>query len=123
MEKINLKKVHSLAKVIGTGITVAGAMLMTLFKGPVVNILWYSHGGGHHAATNGATDQNWVSGTIMLLCCIMGWSTFFIVQVYIFHHFLVHFLLLTRHFVNPSLSLFLSLSRIRHWRSIQQSCP
>ncbi|KAL8482147.1 hypothetical protein ACS0TY_028343 [Phlomoides rotata] len=80
MEKINLKKVHSLAKVIGTGITVSGAMMMTLFKGPVVNILWYSHGGGHHAAAKAATEQNWATGTIMLLLCVVGWSSFFIVQ-------------------------------------------
>ncbi|KAH6799779.1 nodulin MtN21 /EamA-like transporter family protein [Perilla frutescens var. hirtella] len=80
LEKINLKKVHSLAKVIGTAITVSGAMLMTLYKGPTVNILWYSHGGGHQSAATAATDQHWVTGTIMLLSCIVGWSAFFIVQ-------------------------------------------
>ncbi|KAH6759222.1 hypothetical protein C2S51_019457 [Perilla frutescens var. frutescens] len=55
-------------------------MLMTLYKGPAVNILWYSHGGGHQSAANAATDQHWVTGTIMLLSCIVGWSAFFIVQ-------------------------------------------
>ncbi|KAL8059673.1 hypothetical protein ABFX02_03G101900 [Erythranthe guttata] len=80
LEKINLKKIHSLAKVIGTLITVTGAMLMTLYKGPVVDILWYSHGGSHHKAASAATDQHWVTGTIMLLCCIVGWSAFFILQ-------------------------------------------
>lgn len=119
MEKLNLKKVHSLAKVIGTGITVSGAMLMTLYKGPIVDILWYSHGGDHHKAAVAATEQNWATGTIMLLFCIMGWSTFFIVQVHIFAIFyILHFCLLTRHFVN----FYLSSLRIRHWRSIQQSC-
>ncbi|KAK6114845.1 hypothetical protein DH2020_007114 [Rehmannia glutinosa] len=81
LEKINLKKIYSLAKVIGTLITVTGAMLMTLYKGPVVDILWYSHGGSHHkAAASAASDQHWVTGTIMLLCCIVGWSAFFILQ-------------------------------------------
>ncbi|KAI3464501.1 hypothetical protein Pfo_021164 [Paulownia fortunei] len=80
LEKINLKKIHSLAKVTGTLITVTGAMLMTLYKGPVVNILWYSHGGSHHKAASTAADQHWVAGTIMVFCCIVGWSAFFILQ-------------------------------------------
>ncbi|KAK4429662.1 WAT1-related protein [Sesamum alatum] len=82
LEKINLKKIYSIAKVVGTLITVTGAMLMTLYKGPVVNILWYTHGGSHHkaAAAAAATDQHWVTGTIMLLSCIVGWSAFFILQ-------------------------------------------
>ncbi|KAK4481295.1 hypothetical protein RD792_012180 [Penstemon davidsonii] len=81
MEKVNLRKTYSLAKVVGTLITVTGAMLMTLYKGPIVNILWCSHGGSHHNAGNTATDQqHWVTGTIMVLSCIVGWSAFFILQ-------------------------------------------
>ncbi|PIN11398.1 hypothetical protein CDL12_16020 [Handroanthus impetiginosus] len=82
MEKINLKNISSLAKVIGTVITITGAMLMTLYKGPVVNILWYSHGGNNHKATIAASssDQHCLTGTIILLCCIVGWSAFFILQ-------------------------------------------
>ncbi|KAG6419802.1 hypothetical protein SASPL_116314 [Salvia splendens] len=69
LEKVNLKKVHSLAKVIGTTVTVIGAMLITLYKGPAINILFFSHG-GHHEAASTAADQHWVTGTIMLLGCI-----------------------------------------------------
>lgn len=83
MEKVNLKQVHSLAKVIGTTVTVGGAMVMTLYKGPAVNILFFSHGGAHSEASAAAADQHWVSGTIMLLGCIVGWAAFFILQVYI----------------------------------------
>ncbi|KAG8378280.1 hypothetical protein BUALT_Bualt08G0121100 [Buddleja alternifolia] len=81
LEKINLKKIHSLAKVIGTLITVGGAMVMTLYRGPVVDILWYSHGGSHHKTASAASDdQHWVTGTIMLLSCVVAWSAFFILQ-------------------------------------------
>ncbi|KAL0360229.1 UNVERIFIED_CONTAM: WAT1-related protein [Sesamum radiatum] len=81
LETINLKRISSIAKVVGTLITLTGAMLMTLYKGPVVNILWYSHAGTHHkAAAAAATDQHLVTGTIMLISCIVGWSAFFILQ-------------------------------------------
>lgn len=82
LERVNLKRIHSVAKVIGTLITVTGAMLMTLYKGPVVNILWYSHGSSHHDAASAAADQqHWIVGTIIFLSCITGWSAFFILQV------------------------------------------
>ncbi|GFP84334.1 wat1-related protein at4g08300 [Phtheirospermum japonicum] len=77
MEKVNLKKIHSLAKVIGTLITVTGAMVMTLYKGPALGIF---HGGSNHSAASSTADQHWVSGTIMMLSCIVGWAAFFILQ-------------------------------------------
>ena len=81
LETVNLKKIHSLAKVIGTAITVSGAMVMTLYKGPIINIL-FTHGGGHHSSTNASSEpQHWVTGIITLISCIFGWSGFFILQV------------------------------------------
>ncbi|KAL2538569.1 WAT1-related protein [Forsythia ovata] len=82
LENVNLKQIHSLAKLIGTGITLSGAMLMTFYKGPVVDILPHSLGGSHGGTTSsgGTDDQHWVIGTILLLSCIVGWSGFFIVQ-------------------------------------------
>lgn len=83
MEKVNVKQIHCIAKIIGTAITVSGAMIMTLYKGPIVNILWYRHGQStvHQAtAASTAADQHWATGTILLLSCIVGWAAFFIVQ-------------------------------------------
>ncbi|KAL2320605.1 hypothetical protein Fmac_029574 [Flemingia macrophylla] len=39
MEKVDIRKVRCQAKVIGTVVTVVGAMLMTLYKGQVINFL------------------------------------------------------------------------------------
>ncbi|XP_028118495.1 WAT1-related protein At1g44800-like isoform X1 [Camellia sinensis] len=82
LEKVNLKKIQCVAKVVGTVITVTGAMVMTLYKGPIVDILWYSKSGNHHHNTTNSTstDQHWVMGTFMILACTCGWSGFFIVQ-------------------------------------------
>ncbi|CAI9778093.1 unnamed protein product [Fraxinus pennsylvanica] len=83
LEKVNPKQIHSLAKIIGTVITVSGAMFMTLYKGPIVDIFGYSKGVSHHhhgPTADSADHEHWLSGTIMLISCIVGWSAFFIVQ-------------------------------------------
>ncbi|XVE95455.1 hypothetical protein REPUB_Repub02eG0098900 [Reevesia pubescens] len=80
LEKINVKKIRSVAKLIGTAITVIGAMVMTLYKGPIIDFI-KSGGATHHgAATSESADKHWVTGTIMLLGSIVGWSSFFILQ-------------------------------------------
>ncbi|KAE8656324.1 WAT1-related protein [Hibiscus syriacus] len=79
LEKVNLKKIRSVAKIVGTLITVFGAMVMTLYKGPIINFI-KSGGGAHHATAGQSADQNWVFGTIVLLGSIFGWSSFFILQ-------------------------------------------
>lgn len=81
LEKVKLRQKHGLAKVIGTSITVTGAMVMTLYKGPIVDLFYSHNGNSHQTSSSAASDQHWVKGTIMLLCCTGGWSSFFILQV------------------------------------------
>ncbi|TXG52965.1 hypothetical protein EZV62_022134 [Acer yangbiense] len=79
LESVNVKKIHSLAKVIGTAITISGAMLMTLYKGPVINFI-KSGGGSHPGTSSESSSDNWFAGTLMLLAGICAWSGFFILQ-------------------------------------------
>lgn len=81
LEKIRIKKLPSQAKVLGTLLTVGGAMLMTLYKGPIVDFIRSSRGGHHEKATQATADLNWVKGTLMLIASCVGWSGFFILQV------------------------------------------
>lgn len=80
MERVNLKQKHGLAKVIGTLITLSGAMVMTLYKGPIVNIFGSHEMNVHSSSTASGGGQHWVAGTVMLLLSVIGWSAFFIVQ-------------------------------------------
>lgn len=81
LERVNMKKIQSLAKVIGTAITIIGAMVMTLYKGPIIDFI-KAGGGSHHKDNNeSATGKHWITGTIMLLIGCCGYSGFFILQV------------------------------------------
>jgi drug/metabolite transporter (DMT)-like permease len=81
LERINLKKIHSLAKVIGTTVTVVGAVVTTLYKGPNLDIF---HGQGqqshHHKTSTAPSEEHWITGTLLLLARCGGWSGFFVLQ-------------------------------------------
>nr|WDS62669.1 WAT1-related protein [Piper nigrum] len=84
MEKINMKKVRCQAKVLGTLVTVAGAMLMTLYKGPIVEMVWskYVHPKQSNVSdANGSTDKDWFKGSILLIIATLAWAALFVLQV------------------------------------------
>ncbi|XP_066363174.1 WAT1-related protein At5g07050-like [Miscanthus floridulus] len=82
MEKVNLKKARCVAKVVGTLVTVAGAMLMTLYKGRVVEMIWtkHMHLHGPHAAAAADDDKDWFTGSIFLIIATLAWASLFILQ-------------------------------------------
>ncbi|KAF7104204.1 hypothetical protein CFC21_105122 [Triticum aestivum] len=81
MERINIKERRSQAKIAGTVITVGGALLMVLFRGPVLNFPWTKHAGSH-AVTDTASHSSgcWLLGIFMILLSSFCWSVFFILQ-------------------------------------------
>lgn len=84
MEKVDLKRVKCQAKIIGTVVTVAGAMLMTLYKGPLVEMFWSKHvhpRKSYVTDTTGTTDKDWFLGSILLIIATLAWAALFVLQV------------------------------------------
>ncbi|KAL8166810.1 hypothetical protein V2J09_008309 [Rumex salicifolius] len=83
LEKVNLKERQSQAKVAGTIVTVGGAMVMTLVKGPVLGLPWTS---GTHmdlaasVSSPGSMDQ--IKGSLLVFVGCICWSCFIILQAY-----------------------------------------
>ncbi|KAL3632592.1 hypothetical protein CASFOL_025576 [Castilleja foliolosa] len=93
MEKVIIKKVRCQAKVVGTIVTVGGAMLMTVYKGRVVNMFWskYIHlTTPNVAVTAHDADKDWFTGSILLIIATLAWASFFILQAITMRKYTAH---------------------------------
>ncbi|KAG4958926.1 hypothetical protein JHK87_035559 [Glycine soja] len=81
LESMNLKELGCLAKVIGTAVSLGGAFLMALYKGPVVNIADSSASHvGRPDNVNDPSGSHWLIGACFLLIGCAGFSAFYILQ-------------------------------------------
>ncbi|KAL1351807.1 hypothetical protein HN51_015681 [Arachis hypogaea] len=78
LEKVKIRSVRSQAKVVGTLATVAGAMVMTLLKGPE---LFGAHGSNTHTQhNNGVNLHDVIKGSIMITVGCFSWACFMVLQ-------------------------------------------
>ncbi|KAL1806066.1 hypothetical protein ACET3Z_029134 [Daucus carota] len=79
LEKVNIKRLHSQGKVLGTLVTVGGAMIMTLVTGPTIGLPWSQH---DQPAAADATDpqQDSIKGALMITAGCLCWACFVILQ-------------------------------------------
>lgn len=83
MEKMEIKKVRCQAKVVGTIVTVGGAMLMTLYKGDLIKFAWSKaeqRGVQSNYSSTADNDKDWLKGSILLIMATFAWASFFILQ-------------------------------------------
>ncbi|KAI3826226.1 hypothetical protein L1987_00271 [Smallanthus sonchifolius] len=80
LEVVNLKSVRSQAKVVGTLTTVAGAMLMTLVKGPILELFWTKGRSNKNVINNGVDLHHSLKGAIMITIGCFSWSCFMVLQ-------------------------------------------
>lgn len=78
---VKIKSIRSQAKVIGTIATVAGAMVMTVMKGPILELFWTKATGGHQVQSGGVSLAHSVKGALMITVGCFSWASFMILQV------------------------------------------
>ncbi|KAM7485194.1 hypothetical protein LguiA_001203 [Lonicera macranthoides] len=79
LEVLDLRKPRGVAKVLGTLISLAGVMTMTLYKGSIVRSL------GHPLIQfrgNASTHENWLKGSVLTVTSCITWSIWYIMQAY-----------------------------------------
>ncbi|KAJ4903912.1 WAT1-related protein [Raphanus sativus] len=76
LEKVNIKKIHSQAKILGTVVTVGGAMLMTVMKGPLVPLLWANPDDSHQDSSNPGVTPDLTKGALLIAIGCICWAGF-----------------------------------------------
>ncbi|KAI3447662.1 hypothetical protein Pfo_004327 [Paulownia fortunei] len=80
LENVKFMSNHSQAKMVGTLATVAGAMIMTLVRGPNIHLPWTKEGSSH-AHQQGETNlQHSIRGALMITVGCFSWACFMILQ-------------------------------------------
>ncbi|ERN08154.1 hypothetical protein AMTR_s00018p00129800 [Amborella trichopoda] len=85
LESINMKNKVGMAKMFGTLVCVAGAMILTLYRGPALT-LWHMNTNSRSyenqlaRATLPKRHEKWTLGSITLLGGCICWSSWFIIQ-------------------------------------------
>ncbi|CAA0842231.1 WAT1-related protein [Striga hermonthica] len=80
IEKVNFKSLHSHAKIMGTLVTVGGAMIMTLISGLIIGLPWTNKSHDTQASANPNDKENPVKGALMIAVGCIGYSAFYTLQ-------------------------------------------
>ncbi|XAR55582.1 hypothetical protein NMG60_11035694 [Bertholletia excelsa] len=80
LEQVKIRQVRSQAKVVGTLVTFGGALLMTLYKGPIINLIWSPKTSQFVQTNSDSSAKHWLTGTLCILVGCAAWSSFFILQ-------------------------------------------
>nr|GMD59013.1 WAT1-related protein At2g39510-like [Ipomoea batatas] len=80
LEKVEVRKLHSQAKILGTVVTLGGAMIMTLVRGPNIGLPWTKHTQHLQTATVLHSQQDLVKGAAMIMAGCSCWAIFYILQ-------------------------------------------
>ncbi|KVH88351.1 hypothetical protein Ccrd_024034, partial [Cynara cardunculus var. scolymus] len=79
LEIIDLRNPRGLAKVVGTLVSLAGVIIMTLYKGPAMTSL--GHAAIHFTQTT-VIQENWFKGSVLTVSSCLTWSIWYIMQAY-----------------------------------------
>ncbi|TXG49720.1 hypothetical protein EZV62_025595 [Acer yangbiense] len=80
-ETVNIRKIRSQAKILGTIVTVGGAMIITLINGPMLDLPWTKpEDFNQEASTSSSNVQNPMKGAIMIVVGCVCWAGFIILQ-------------------------------------------
>lgn len=80
LEVVDFRNPRGIAKVLGTLVSLAGVMTMTLYKGHMLKNPWPPI--VHMKKGNTVTQESWLKGSILTVASCITWSIWYIMQAY-----------------------------------------
>lgn len=77
-----MKEIRTHAKIVGTLVTVGGAMMMSLMGGRAIGLPW-THKSENTSSTDTKNLEDPIKGALMITLSCLCYSSFYILQVYI----------------------------------------
>ncbi|CAI0559046.1 unnamed protein product [Linum tenue] len=78
LESLDLRNPRGIAKILGTLVSLAGVMTMTLYRGPIVEQLWNPLVQIQGKANN--NHESWLKGSVLTVASCITWSLWYIMQ-------------------------------------------
>lgn len=86
VESISIKYMHGMAKILGSILSLSGAIVFALVKGPSIDFIrWHHENQNHnsHSFTKIHSKGDNIKGSLMMLSANTGWSLWLILQGFI----------------------------------------
>ncbi|CAL1363060.1 unnamed protein product [Linum trigynum] len=80
MERLSIRKVHGMAKVIGSAVGVSGALVFALVKGPALVNDVHTSTSKHGPLKNCCSKGDWIKGSLVMILANTIWSLWVIIQ-------------------------------------------
>lgn len=80
LEIANVRSPRGIAKILGTGVSLAGVTTMTLYKGPALKSI--GHALIHIRGSTTAIQESWLKGSLLTVASCITWSIWYIMQAY-----------------------------------------
>jgi hypothetical protein len=85
MESVTIKRLHGMAKVLGSVLGVSGALVFAFVKGPPLKFMhWHpatENGQNGNLSTQGSSRGEWIKGSLIMLSANTAWCLWLILQV------------------------------------------
>lgn len=83
MEKVKLRAIGGIAKVIGIMLCMSGVVTLALYKGPYLRPIVHHHvlDGSQQAQNHYSGDQNWIKGCLLMFLSTLCWALWYVYQV------------------------------------------
>ncbi|GLT62614.1 hypothetical protein SLA2020_352360 [Shorea laevis] len=83
LERVSIRKLHGMAKVLGSVISVSGALVFAFVKGPPIKLMkWYpeTQNQSPDPSMKGSSIEKWIKGSLTMLAANTAWSLWLVMQ-------------------------------------------
>lgn len=82
MESVTIKRLHGMAKVLGSVLSVSGALVFAFVKGPPLKFMHRHPENANSSSAQDSSRGEWIKGSLIMLSANTAWCLWLILQVY-----------------------------------------